>query len=261
MEYGIHELNETLLAGTGNYAPSGDEPSTAYGLIAKTLEYPSDYSQVTFYLNPKAHFHDGSAITSTDVAFSFEILKTKGHPRYQSIYSEVENFTLIDSHTIRFNFKTTGNKSLILRVGELPVLSKRYWEKREFNKALTEPPLLSGPYKIKKVDFGRSITYERVDNFWAKDHPIYKGRFNFDSVTFDFYRDITVSLEAFKSHDFDAHMEYVSKQWVSSYDIPAVKEGKLHKAEIPHSIAQGTQAFFFNTRKPIFEDKRVRRSY
>ena len=256
--YGIHELNETLLAGTGRYSPSHDEPSTAYGLIAKTLEYPDDFSYVVFHLNPNAYFHDRSSITAEDVEFSYKLLTQDGHPRYQSIYENVAAVSIINKETIRFDFKVANNKSLILRVGELPVLSKRFWQGRSFDKALTEPPLLSGPYKVSQVDFGRSITYSKVDDFWGKDHSLYRGRYNFDAVTFDFYRDITVSLEAFKSNDFEAHMEYVSKQWLSNYDIPAAKDGRLHKVEIPHQIAQGSQSFFFNTRKPLFQDRRVR---
>lgn len=256
--YGISELNETLLAGTGDYAPSGDEPASAYGLIAGKVEYPKDLSWIIFHLRPEARFHDGHPITAEDVVFSFRALTTQGHPRYRDIYKDVVACEALDEHRVRFRFRHAGDRMLPLRAGELPVLPRHWWEKRDFGKALTEPPLLSGPYRVSRVDLGRSITFERVRDWWGRDLPVNRGRYNFDTVRVDFYRDITVALEAFKGDQYDVHLEYVARNWAGAYDIPAVRDGRIVKAEVPHRIPAGAQGFYFNTRREIFRDRRVR---
>lgn len=256
--YGISELNETLMAGSGDYAPSGDEPASAYGLIAESIEYPRDLSWVVFRLRPAARFHDGHPVTAADVKFSFDILRSKGHPRYRDLYKDVVACDIVDARTVRFRFRTANDRMLPLRVGELPVLPKHFWEKRDFTRALTTPPLLSGPYRVAKIDLGHSVTFERVPDYWGRDLAVNRGRWNFDQVRYDFYRDVTVALEAFKADNYDVHLEYVSRNWANAYDIPAVRDGRILKVEIPHRIPAGTQAFFFNTRREIFRDRRVR---
>lgn len=256
--FGITELNETLLVGTGDYAPSGDEPASAYGLIAETIEYPADRSWVIFNLRPTARFHDGRPITAADVKFSFDILRSKGHPRYRDLYRAVTACDILGPRRVRFRFAHAHDRMLPLRVGELPVLPKHFWEQRDFTRALTTPPLLSGPYRVAAVELGRSISFERVADYWGRELGVNRGRWNFATVRFDFYRDQTVGLEAFKADNYDLHLEYVAKNWATAYDTPAVRAGRIIKAEVAHKIPAGTQAFFFNTRRALFQDRRVR---
>ncbi|MFZ5723029.1 MAG: extracellular solute-binding protein [Pseudomonadota bacterium] len=259
-KYGISELNETLLVGTGDYAPSGDEPASAYGLLAESIEYPADLSWVLFRLRSEARFHDGKPVTAADVRFSFDILRDQGHPRYRDIYKDVVACEIVDRLAVRFRFRTRHDRMLPLRAGELPVLPKHFWEKRDFTRAFTEPPLLSGPYRVAQVDPGRSLTFERVADYWGRDLAVNRGRWNFDRVRFDFYRDLTVALEAFKADNYDVHLEYISRNWAGAYDVPAVRDGRILRIELPHRIPAGTQAFFFNTRRDIFRDRRVRQA-
>jgi microcin C transport system substrate-binding protein len=261
--YGFSELNETLLVGTGSYSPSGDEPQSAYGLLAEKLRYPSNYAWVEFDLRKNAYFHDKHPIDAQDVLFSYNTLVKHGHPRFQQSLSGIESIGIIDSHTVRVEFKQTGQAANILRIGELPVLPSHYWEGKDFEKSSQTPPLLSGPYRVGKVKMGQSIELTRVDDAWFRkskngDLGIYRGRYNFDQVVIDFYRDQSVAFEGFKSDSFDLYYDYIAKNWAKAYDFPALKEGKVIKAEIKHQIPSTTQAFFFNTRRAIFSDQKVR---
>ncbi len=257
-KWGVFELNEPLMVGTGNYAPSGDEAQTAYGLIAESIEYPKDRSWAIFNLRPLARFHDGSAITADDVIFSFHTLVKHGHPRFAQVFADVESVEKLSVLRVKFNFKGTDTRALPLRVGELPVMSKAFWEGRDFEKSLLVPPLGSGPYRISHFEPGRSIVFKRVRDYWGKDLPVNRGRYNFDEVSVDYYRDLHVAFEAFKSNEFDVYREYISSNWATGYDFPALQQGKVKKLEINHSIPTGYQAFFFNTRRDIFADIRVR---
>ncbi len=256
--YGFTELNETLMVGAGSYLGSGDEAQSSYGLIAETLEYPADRSWVIFNLRPEARFHDGSPITADDVVFSYDILMREGHPRYQNIYRDVATVEKLSPHRVRFSFDGEDNRMMPLRAGDLPVLSKRWWSGRKFDTASVEPPLLSGPYRVTDVKSGQHFVMERVADYWGRDLPVSRGRHNFDRVRVDFYKNLTVALEAFKAGAYDIHLEYISKNWKSAYDHPAVRDGRIIKAEIPNRIAQGSQAFFFNMRRPPFQDRRTR---
>lgn len=256
--YGIHELNEPLMVGSGDHAPSGDEPASAYGLIAQSIEYPPDLGWVIFRLRPEARFHDGHPVTAEDVVFSFRTLTTLGHPRYRDLYKDVLAVEALDTQRVRFRFRTTGDRMLPLRAGELPVLPAHWWKGRRFDDALGEPPLLSGPYRVTRVDMGRSITFERMPGYWGRDLPVNRGRYNLDTVRFDFYRDLTVALEAFKAGQYDVHLEYIAKNWANAYDVPAVRDGRILKLEVPHRIPSGAQGFYFNTRRAMFADVRVR---
>ena len=258
--FGISEQNETLLVGSGEYARSGDEPQSAYGLIAEFVEYPEDRSWVIFHINPKARFHNGEPITSDDVLFSFNLLMEQGHPRFQNQYKDVYKVEKLSELQVRFSFSAQDNRSMPLRAGELPILSKTYWQDREFTKNGMNAPLGSGPYRVAKVDAGRMIRFERVKDYWGKDLPVNRGRYNFDSVSYDFYRDLTVAFQAFKAHEYDAHYEYISSNWKSGYDFPAYNNGKVKQLEIRHQIPANVQAFFFNTRREIFADSRVRQA-
>ena len=239
---------------------SADEPFTLYGLVAESVETPQDRSWVVFRIRPEARFHDGKPITAEDVAFTLDILKNKGNPFYKIYYGSVSKSTVLDKRTVRFDFAPGENRELPMILGELPVLPKHYWEKRDFEKTTLEPPLTSGPYKIASVDPGRSITYERVKDWWAKDLNVSRGLHNFDRIRIDYYRDDTVSLEAFKAGEYDWRLETTAKLWATEYDFPAVKEGKVILAKIPHMQSTGMQGFMMNTRKALFRDVRVRKA-
>jgi len=257
--YGFSEANEPLMAGTGNYLPSGDEAQTAYCLVCNTIEYPSDLSWIRFSINPNATFHDGSPITASDVEKSIQLLRSDlAHPRYLDIYRHITSIKILNPHSIQFNIEGENRKSLMLRIGELPVMSKAHWTQYSFNDASTTAPMLSGPYRITKFQLGSHVEFSRVENHWAKDHPLYQGQFNFNTVRIDFFKDRTVALEAFKAGNIDVFYEYVSKDWATAYDFPARNSGQVLKEEIKHKIPSGSQAFFFNLRKPLFQDVRVR---
>lgn len=256
--YGFGELNETLLAGTGSYLPSGDEPQSAYGLLAETLEYPEDMSWVIFTLRDDAFFHDGHPIDAEDVVFSYQTLIEHGHPRFQQQFLGIKQASVLNARQVRFDFKQTGRGANVLRAGELPVLPAHYWKDKDFTKSSQTAPLLSGPYRIHNFEIGKYLTLQRVDSFWGHNHPVYRGRFNFDQVRIDYYRDQTVAFEAFKANEFDLYYDYTAKNWAKAYDFPAMARGEVKREEIPHAIPSGTQAFFFNTRRAPFDDRRVR---
>nr|WP_269137750.1 extracellular solute-binding protein [Pseudomonas sp. MMS21 TM103] len=258
LQYGVTGLNETLMAGTGHYDPSGDEPTSSYGLIAKSVEYSEDRSWVVFNLRPQAHFHDGKPITAYDVAFSYRLLLKEGHPQYRTSLQEVKRVDILNRHRIRFVFKRSGNPLLILRLGELPVLPQHYWKDRDFKVTTFEPPLGSGPYRITQVNPGRSLTFERVKDWWGKDLPVNRGKYNFDRVEVEFYRDSHVAFEAFKAGEFDFYIEQQAKNWANGYHFPAVAGGEVIRAEIPHQIPTQTQALFMNSRRAAFAERKVR---
>lgn len=258
LQYGVTEMNEPLMVGTGAYDPSGDEPASSYGLIAETVEYSEDRSWVVFNLRKNAKFHDGKPITAYDVAFSYRTLLKEGHPQYRTNLQEVKRVDILNRHRIRFVFKRAGNPLLILRLGELPVLPQHYWKDRDFTATTYDPPLGSGPYKITDVSPGRSLTFERVKNWWGKDLAVNRGKYNFNTVRVDFYRDSNVAFEAFKAGEFDFYIEQQAKNWANGYNFPAVQRGEVIRAEIPHKIPTQTQALFMNSRRPLFADARVR---
>src|SRR5690606_6848726 len=196
-QYGVSELNETLMAGTGSYDPSGDEPASSYGLIAASVEYGPDRSWVVFNLRPQARFHDGRPITAYDVAFSYRTLLKQGHPFYRTSLQEVERVDILSRLRIRFVFKRSNTPLLILRLGELPVLPQHYWKDRDFQSTSYEAPLGSGPYRITQVQPGRRLVFERVRGWWGEQLPVNRGKYNFDRVEVEFYRDSGIAFEAF----------------------------------------------------------------
>ncbi len=258
LQYGVNELNEPLMVGTGQYDPSDDEPTSSYGLIAQSVEYSEDRSWVVFNLRPQARFHDGKPITAYDVAFSYRTLLKDGHPQYRTALQEVQRVDILNRHRIRFVFKRSGNPLLILRLGELPVLPQHYWKNRDFKATTFEPPLGSGPYRITRVQPGRQLVFERVKDYWGKDLPVNRGKYNFDRVEVEFYRDSDVAFEAFKAGEFDIYIEHQAKNWANGYNFPAVANGQVIKAQIPHRIPTQTQGLFMNTRRAAFADIRVR---
>jgi microcin C transport system substrate-binding protein len=237
---------------------SPDEPFTEYGLLAEKIEKAPDNSYVRFYLDPKARFNDGQPVTAEDVVFTFNTLVEHGDPMYRHYYADVAKVEAEDKQRVRFDFKHSGNRELPLILGQIQVLPKHYWEGRDFGKTGLEPPVGSGPYRITKVDAGRSIRYERVKDWWAKDLPVTRGYYNFDAITVDYYRDTSVALEAFKAGQFDFNLEYSAKDWATGYESPAMRAGKIVKEAIPNHNPTGMQGFAFNIRRPVFQDRRVR---
>lgn len=237
-----------------------DEPFTEYGLVAESMEKAEDGSWVRFKLRPEARFNDGVGITADDVVFTFNTLIEHGAPFYRAYYGDVDRVVADDPHSVTFHFKHSGNRELPLVLGQLPVLPKHYWEGRDFSKGSLEPPLGSGPYRIGQVRPGRSISFERVEDYWAKDLPVMRGFYNFDTVVVDYYRDNNVTLEAFKAGQFDFNQEMSAKNWATGYSSPALDAGQIVKEEIPNNNTQGMQGFVFNLRKPYFADARVRQA-
>ena len=238
-----------------------DEAFSIYGLIAETIELPEDRSWVIFNLRKEARFHDGHPITAEDVVYTFNLLVEKGAPLYRSYFADVESVEALNDHRVKFTFKNADNPELALIVGDIAVLPKHYWEAHDFSKSSLEVPLGSAAYKVATVDAGRSITYERVNDYWAADLPVNRGVYNYDQIHIDYYKDSTVLLEALKSDQFDFIYELSSKQWATGYDSPAVKKGLLKKEAMEHSVAMGMQAYIFNLRNPKFQDIRVRKAF
>ncbi len=235
-----------------------DEMSAEYGLIAETIEVPADLSYATFTLRGNARFHDGKPITADDVIFSFDLLREKGSPFYRFYYANISKAEKLGRLQIKFHFSGPPNRELPQITGQLPVLPKHYWQTRDFSKTTLERPLGSGPYRIGKFEPGRFIEYERVPDYWARDLPLQKGVYNFDVIRFDFYRDQTVALEAFKANEYDFRRENTSKDWATAYNFPAVKSGQVVKREIAHKRPTGMAGFIFNLRRGKFRDARVR---
>ena len=258
-------LKGTAVAGIGNLYESlttstSDEPFTEYGLIAETIEWPDDRSWVAFKIRKEAKWHDGKKITPEDVIWTFNTLIEKGHPFYKYYYGDVVEVKKIDNLTVRFNFKGNTNLELPLILGQLPVLPKHYWENRNFEETTLEIPVGSGPYRIDSFDPGRSITYSRNENYWGSNLAIKKGTDNFGQIKYEYYKDRGIEREAFKSGEIDFFSENSSKEWATSYDIPAVKKNLIIKELIKHENPQGMQGFAFNIRKNIFKDIKVRKA-
>lgn len=258
--FGFLETSDTLLMGTAGHNRVGDEPRSAYGLIAERLHCADNLDWCDFHLRERARFHDGHAISAGDVVFSLELLREKGHPRYALQLDKVEKAEALSDRRVRFHFTGKHRRDLPLVVGELPILPQHYWSKHDFNEPTLDPPLISGPYRVAEVKPGRKVVLERVPDYWGANLPVNRGRYNFERVEIDFYRDAQVAFEAFKSGAYDLHLDYIAKHWANAYDFPAINEGKIVRKEIPHSIPQGTQAFFFNLRREKFRDVRVRQA-
>lgn len=240
---------------------SRDEPFTEYCLVCKTIDVPADRSWAEFTLRPEARFHDGSPITPEDVIWTFDTLKTKGHPMYQSYYRDVVKAEQTGPEKVKFIFKPgITNRELPLILGQLPVLSKKYWASRDFTATTLTPPLGSGPYKVDSFEAGRFVTLRRVPDYWAANLPEMKGQDNFDTIRYDYYRDQNVALEAFLAGKYDIRFERSSKDWATAYGTPAVTEGLIRRETIPDTTGRVMQGYFMNTRHPVFQDRRVRQA-
>ena len=240
---------------------SKDEPFTEYGQLAQSMQMPSDRSWVIFELHPEARWHDGVPVSAADVIFSFKTLTTQGIPFFRTFYADVDTVFAIDERRVKFQFKEGTNREMPLIVGQLRILPAHYWQDRDFGATTLEPPLGSGPYKIADFEPGRSITYERVEEYWGRDIPVHKGRHNFDVIRYEYYRDRNVAIEAFKAGEYDYRSLGNSKEWATDYEgFAPIAEGRMVKEAIPHQLIRGMSGFAFNTRREKFKDRRVRRA-
>jgi microcin C transport system substrate-binding protein len=240
--------------------PGLDEPDAVYGLVAHSAELAADRSSVTFRMRPEARFSDGSALTAADVVFSFDILKQKGHPLIRSQLRDVARAEALDAHTVRFSFAVAMSRDLPLVVAGLPVLSQAYYARREFDETTLEPPLGSGPYKLDAYKSGTYVSYKRRDDYWGKDLPVNRGRYNFDELRYDYFRDRAAGLLAVQAGEIDLREEFTARDWMTGYDVPAVKAGRLLKLTLPDETPSGAQGFFLNMRRPQLADMRVRKA-
>ena len=241
-------------------ARAEDEPDALYGLVAETADLAADRKSITFALRPQARFSDGTPLTAEDVCDSFRLLSTKGHERIRLTIRDVEDCEVLGPQSLRYRFKGERTRDLPLTVAALPIFSKAYYAKVDFAKSTLEPPLGSGPYKVRSFKPAEYVTYGRRDDYWAKDLPVNRGRYNFDDVRFDYFRDRTAALEALKSGTIDLREEYTSRDWATAYDFPAVKDGRVKKVALPDDTPSGAQGFFLNLRRAKFQDIRVRQA-
>lgn len=251
---GIREwVYETLMA------RSFDEPFTMYGLIAKTAEVPDDRSSVTFHIDPAARFSDGKPVTADDVIFSMEVLRERGRPNHRNSYKKVVRTERVSDLAVRFVFDASGDREMPLIMASMPVLPKHLLTPETFDRTTLVPLVGSGPYTIAAVDPGRSITYKRNPDYWGRDLPVNRGRFNFGEIRYEYFRDMSVQFEAFKSGVLSMRSEDDPKLWSSGYDIPAKRDGRMLMREVETGLPAGMSALAFNIRRPVFQDPRVRR--
>lgn len=253
--FGIDQTFTSLLQA------AADEPDSAYGLAAESVEKSADRRSITFNIRAAAAFHDGTPIRAEDVVFSFDTLKKDGHPRYRLLLRDVVRAVATTPLSVRFEFDASFTRDLPLVVGSLPIISKAHFASRPFNETTLVPLLGSGPYKVEKVDAGRSITYRRVEDWWGRSLPVNVGRYNFDTIRYDFYRDRDVALEAFFAGEYDWREEFTSRSWATGYDRPAVKDGRILRLTLPDNTLSGFQAYFLNMRRDKFKDRRVREAF
>jgi microcin C transport system substrate-binding protein len=243
-----------------------DEVSTEYGLLAESVRHPDDHSWVTYRLRASAKWHDGTPVTPDDVVFSFDILK-KHSPMHAAYYRHVVRAEKSGERDVTFTFDGAGNRELPQIVGQLVILPKHWWqganakgEKRDIGVTTLEPPLGSGPYRIKEFSPGSTIVYQRVADYWARDLNVNVGRNNFDELRFEYFRDATVAIEVFKGDQVDWRVENSAKSWATAYDFPAVQDKRVVREEFPIRNRGGMQAFAFNLRREKFADPRLRRA-
>jgi microcin C transport system substrate-binding protein len=251
---GLYQLHDTLMT------RADDEPDAVYGLVAKTADVADDKLSVTFALRPEAKFSDGSQVSADDCVFSFDILKSKGDPSYRLTLVDVVKAEALDPLTVKYTFKGSLTRDLPMLVASLPVLSKTYYATRPFDETSLDYPVGSGPYKIKSHRPGTHVIFERRADYWARDLPVNVGRFNFDEIRYDYFRDRGQELENLFNATFDFREEFTSKDWANGYNKPAVTSGKVQRLTIPDERVSGAQGFFLNTRRPAFKDKRVRQA-
>ncbi|MFJ3521951.1 extracellular solute-binding protein [Pseudomonas sp. NPDC090203] len=256
---GVSQVNGLL------YSPlavkSLDEPYTVYGLIAEKMERAADGMSLRFYLNPKAKFSDGTPITAQDVRFTYDLLMTQGSLSYRTEFGDVKGVEVESPTQIRFDFKSNESRTLPLDLASLPVFPEHWWKDRDFaNGGGFEAPVGSGPYRVGKVDPGRSITFERNPDWWAKDLPVTRGTYNFDHFSVEYFGDTDVARQVLLGGGYDYNREYSATGYSVRYDSPALTEGRLQRAHLAPGMVQSSQGFVFNLDRPKFQDRRVRQA-
>ncbi|WP_237582841.1 extracellular solute-binding protein [Photobacterium halotolerans] len=249
---GADEMYDTL------FAPASDEIDSYYPLIAEKARYADDFSWMEIDINPKARFHDGQPITAKDVAFTFDKFMAEGVPQFRVFYKDVKSVKAVSPLTARIEMSVANREKLFSLVEGMNVLPAHYWQDKKLSEPLNEPPIGSSAYKVTSYQSGQSVTYSRVKDYWAANLPVNVGRHNFDTIRYDYYRDDTVTLEAFKAGEYDFRQENVAKFWATLYEGNNFDNGYIKKEEIPHEIPQAMQAFVFNIQRPVFSDVRVR---
>jgi microcin C transport system substrate-binding protein len=237
---------------------SADESDAAYGHLAQTIELPHSRLWVAFDLNPAAKFSDGTPVTAEDVAWTYRTLLAQGRPAFRIQFADVKDVEVTAERRVVFHFRSNENRELPLLVGGLPVLPEHFFAGRDFSRPLTDPPIGSGPYRIASFDMGRDMVFQRNPDWWARDLPTGKGTNNFDRVRIDYYRDMTVAMEAFKAGQVDLRSENTASRWATAYDFPAVQRGLVIKHDFRHHLPTGLQGWAMNTRRKVFADPRVR---
>ncbi|MDR0628276.1 MAG: extracellular solute-binding protein [Treponema sp.] len=238
---------------TGSY----DEDDALYPLIAESLEYAEDYSFIIFSIHPRAKDQEGQPITAEDVAFSFNTFYEKGVPQFRTYYNGI-TLQVLPGNRIRFDLPEPGDKEKMLDLGGLTIFPKGFWEHQNFSEPLVSPPVGTGAYRVKEYKLGQYVILERVKDYWAADLPVNKGQYNFDTIRYDYYRDDTIALEAFKSGEYDIRSESDIEKWITQYSGTPFTSGLIVKEEIPHAIPRPMSAFNFNVERPVFQDRRVR---
>ncbi|MEB0311308.1 extracellular solute-binding protein, partial [Pseudomonas sp. 10B1] len=254
---GVAQLNGLL------YSPlavrSLDEPFTVYGLVAQTMERSKDGLSLRFFLNPKARFADGVPITAEDVRYTYDLLMTQGSLQYRTEFEDVTHVEVESPTQIRFDFKNNENRTLALDLASLPVFPEHWWKTRDFaNGGGFEIPLGSGPYKVSKVDAGRSITFERDPDWWGKDLPVSRGFYNFDHFSVEYFGDTDVARQVLRGGAYDYNREFSATSYSIGYESPALTDGRLQKAQLAQGAVQSSQGYIFNLDRPMFRDRRVR---
>ena len=240
---------------TGNL----DEPDSMYGLVAHTVEYPESREWVIFHMRPEATFRDGTPVTAEDVVFSYETLIEKGRPSFKVSLKDFQSVEALDTHTVKFTFNPDGPlRELLMTAGGLPIFSKAYYDEVDFTESSLEAPMGSGPYELARVEPGRTVAYQRRDDYWAKDLPVARGTNNFDTIKIEYFADYTTAFEAFKGGAYLFREEYQSKIWATGYEFPAVESGAVKIETLDDGRPAGTQGFWFNLRREKFQDPRVR---
>ena len=239
---------------------AGDEPFTLYGLLADAIDVPADRSEITFHLRAEARFSDGRPVTPDDVLFSHQLLKEKGLPFFRSYYRKVVRTEKVGPRGVRFTFEAGSDREIALIMGLMPVLPRHLFSIETYERTSLEPPIGSGPYVVDKVDPGRALIFRRNPAYWGRDLAVNRGRFNFDEIRYDFFRDSGALFESFKAGQIDVRFEDDPTRWAEAYDFAAIKDGRVVKRDFPVATPAGMSALVFNARRPVFQDQRVRRA-
>lgn len=238
-----------------------DEADAVYGLVAETVSLAPDGNEAVFELRSAARFNDGTPLTAADIVFSLETLKAHGHPDITESLREMTGARAEGDHRLRVSFSGKQKRDAVLTLAAtMPIFSRAFYAGRDFEAATMQPPLGSGPYRIGTVDAGRSITYERVPDYWAKDLPVNRGRYHFDRIRVEFYADENAEFEAFAKGDITYREEFSSKNWATRYDFPAARDGRVKRPDFPAEQRPEMYGWFFNLRRPVFADPRVRQA-